>query len=190
MGLLHGVQGALEPVYDVGFCGDRLFHPLFRVGGHFGPRNAEQIKIREGDVHVDFAGGAHARRGTPGEFFFGSGFGEREQLAGHVAPLAVIALPDSFRGRLESGRAMTASGATCPANCSRSPKPLPKKNSPGVPRRACAPPAKSTCTSPSRIFICSALRGPKCPPTRKRGWKSRSPQKPTSSTGSSAPWTP
>jgi len=100
MGLLDGVQRAPKPVDDLSFCGDRLFHPLFCVGGHFGSGDAEKIKIRESNVHEDFAGGAHARGGTPGEFFLGCGFGEREQLAGHVAPLAVVALPDSFGGGL------------------------------------------------------------------------------------------
>jgi hypothetical protein len=100
MGLLHGVLRALEPVDDLGFCGDGLFLLQRQFGRHFGAGHAQQVKIRDGDVHVDFAGGAHAGRGTPGEFFLGGGFGEREQLAGDVAPLAVIALLDSFGGHL------------------------------------------------------------------------------------------
>ena len=47
-------------------------------------------------MHVDLAGGAHTRRGAPGEFFLGSGFCERDQLLRDMQPFAVIALPDTF----------------------------------------------------------------------------------------------
>jgi len=36
MGLLHGVEGALEPVDDLGFCGDALFHPSFASAAFWG----------------------------------------------------------------------------------------------------------------------------------------------------------
>src|SRR5260370_31752331 len=47
MGLLHGVQGALEPVDDFGFCGDGLLHAFFQVGGHFWTGHVQQAKISE-----------------------------------------------------------------------------------------------------------------------------------------------
>jgi hypothetical protein len=55
-------------------------------------------------VHIDFAGGTHTRRGAPGEFFFGGGLGQVDQLLGDVLPLAVVALPDSFGRGLSKQR--------------------------------------------------------------------------------------
>jgi hypothetical protein len=93
--LPDGFERALEPVDDAGFGSHRLFHSFVQASRHPGTGDAQQRKILDGDVHVDFAGGAHTRRGTPGEFFLRSGLRESNQLTGHVAPLAVIALPES-----------------------------------------------------------------------------------------------
>ena len=81
-----------------------FFHFAVEFGGHFRTSDAEQIEIGERDVHVDFAGGTHTRRRTPGEFFFGGGFGQVDQLFGDVLPLAVVALPDPFGRGLSKER--------------------------------------------------------------------------------------
>src|SRR5262249_17282520 len=69
----------------------------------------QQAEIRDRDVHVDFAGGAHSRRGTPREFLFGRGHGQCDQLARDVAPLSVVALPESFIRILRQQRARAES---------------------------------------------------------------------------------
>src|SRR5712664_1619232 len=104
MRFLHSVERTLQPGDDVGFGGDALFHFLLELSGHFRAGDAEQIEICERDVHVDFAGGAHAGRGTPGEFVLRRGLGQVDQLLGDVLPLAVIPLPDSFRRGLTKQR--------------------------------------------------------------------------------------
>src|SRR4029077_20353613 len=104
VGFLDGFQGTLEPIDYLGFRGDALFQFHLDLGGHFGAGDAEEIKIGDGDVHVDFAGGAHAGRGTPGEFVLGGGFGEVEELFGDVLPFAVVALPDAFGRGLRKER--------------------------------------------------------------------------------------
>jgi len=56
-------------------------------------------------VHVDFAGGADSGSRAEFEFFFGSSFGEGEELFGDVAEFAVVALPKAVEriGRLRAG---------------------------------------------------------------------------------------
>ena len=46
----------------------------------------------------------------------------------------LLSTPLSTRRTRAFGKAMTVSGATSPGNCWRLPRPLPPKNSPGVPR--------------------------------------------------------
>src|SRR5215469_4468047 len=91
-----GFERALEPGDDVGFFRDAFFHFLRQVGRHFRSRIAGQVKIRDGDVHIDFARRADVLRRAPGEFFFGRSFGEGDELARDVSPFAVVALPDAF----------------------------------------------------------------------------------------------
>ncbi len=107
VGGLHGVEGTFQPTDNVGFRSDRFLQPFFHVGRHFGTGHAEQIEIRESEMHEDFAGGAHSGCGTPGEFLLGHGLGQCEQLAGYMAPFAVISLPKSFRRRLREQGART-----------------------------------------------------------------------------------
>jgi len=80
MCLLYSFERAFEPVNDIGLCCDRFVKTFFQVGRHLGTGYAQQIKIGHGDVHVNFACGAHARRRTPGESFFGSGLCKRDEL--------------------------------------------------------------------------------------------------------------
>src|SRR5712671_3691337 len=104
VGFFYGSERTLEPVDYVGFGGDALFHFDLEFGGHFRAGDAEEIEIGQRDVHVDLTRGTHTRRGTPGEFFFGGGFGQVDQLFGDVLPLAVVALPDSFGRGLRGQR--------------------------------------------------------------------------------------
>src|SRR2546423_12344754 len=62
-------------------------------------------------MHVDFAGGASPRRGTPREFFLGSSLRQGDELAGDVAPLSVIALPEAFGSGLREQGARDAKRA-------------------------------------------------------------------------------
>src|ERR1700731_4084600 len=100
VGFLDGFKGALEPADYLGFRGDALFHFLLELGGYFGSGDAEEIEIGEGDVHVDFARGAHGGRGTPRESVLRGGLGQVEELVRDVLPFTVLALPDSFGDRL------------------------------------------------------------------------------------------
>src|ERR1700689_4813329 len=79
---------------------DRFLGVFFQVRGHFGAGFADQVEIRQHDVHVDFAGGTDSGRGAPCKLFRRSGFGQRNQLAGNMFPLAVVALPDSLGSSL------------------------------------------------------------------------------------------
>lgn len=96
MGLLDRIERALQPLDDLGLRGHGLLHARLVVGGHFRAGLTEEPEVRDGDVHVDFAGGADAGRGTPGEFLGRRGFGQRDQLLRDVLPLAVVAFEDSL----------------------------------------------------------------------------------------------
>jgi hypothetical protein len=100
MRLLDRVQRALEPINHFRLGGHLLFHVLLEACGHLWTRELKQVEVRDRDMHVHFAGRAHARCRTPCEFLRRSGFGERDQLPRNVQPLAVVALPYAFEGIL------------------------------------------------------------------------------------------
>ena len=68
--------------------------------GILGPVTLSSQKLAIDDMHVDFAGGAHAGRGTPCELVGGRGFGKRDQLLRDVPPFAVVSLPQTVEGFL------------------------------------------------------------------------------------------
>ena len=99
-----GVERAFQPIDDVRFRGDSFLQAgRIHSSGHFRSGNAEQIKISQGDMHVDFAGGTDTWRGTPREFFLRGRLGERDELAGNVTPFSVVALPNAFGLGVQAG---------------------------------------------------------------------------------------
>jgi len=116
-------RGALEPVMT-SLLRDGLFHPLFRVGGILG-RHAEQVKIGQSDVHVDFVvertPGADAMRIFPRVWLR-----EREQLLdtwrhSHHSP-QIPSAPLRERGRAanKSRNTKSASHIAPSGSCSHS----------------------------------------------------------------------
>ena len=100
MCLFYGGQRTFQPVDYFGLGRNRFFTVLFEARGHLGACYAQQIEIRQRNVHVHFAGGTDSGRGAPCEFLRWRRLGQCNQLLRNMPPLSIVSLPDPLRWRL------------------------------------------------------------------------------------------